>query len=55
MDGHWFIEVLSNKQWENDHVFKRKFSALITAFDPRPGLAGQTLTRQQVRQTTVIG
>merc|ERR1719495_3125823 len=25
------------KHWDDDHVLKRKFSALIPAFDPRPG------------------
>ena len=25
------------KHWDDDHVIKRKFSALIPAFDPRPG------------------
>merc|ERR1719180_656301 len=25
------------KTWDDDHVLKRKFSALIPAFDPRPG------------------
>jgi E3 ubiquitin-protein ligase HECTD1 len=25
------------KVWDDDHVLKRKFSALIPAFDPRPG------------------
>jgi len=25
------------KAWDDDHVLKRKFSALIPAFDPRPG------------------
>jgi len=35
------------KQWDDDHVLKRKFSALIPAFDPRPG-------RTNVNQTTDI-
>ena len=25
------------KHWDDDYVIKRKFSALIPAFDPRPG------------------
>mgnify|MGYP000039350087 CR=1 FL=1 len=25
------------KTWDEEHVIKRKFSALIPAFDPRPG------------------
>ena len=25
------------KAWDDEHVLKRKFSALIPAFDPRPG------------------
>ena len=25
------------KTWDDEHVLKRKFSALIPAFDPRPG------------------
>ena len=25
------------KHWDDDHVIKRKFAALIPAFDPRPG------------------
>ena len=25
------------KAWDDEHVIKRKFSALIPAFDPRPG------------------
>jgi E3 ubiquitin-protein ligase HECTD1 len=35
------------KHWDDDHVLKRKFSALIPAFDPRPG-------RTNVNQTTDI-
>jgi len=33
------------KQWDDEHILKRKFSALIPAFDPRPG-------RTNVNQTT---
>jgi len=33
------------KHWDDDHVLKRKFSALIPAFDPRPG-------RTNVNQTS---
>ena len=33
------------KQWDDEHVIKRKFSALIPAFDPRPG-------RTNVNQTS---
>jgi len=33
------------KAWDDEHVIKRKFSALIPAFDPRPG-------RTNVNQTT---
>merc|ERR1719325_292761 len=33
------------KHWDDDHVIKRKFSALIPAFDPRPG-------RTNVNQTS---
>ena len=33
------------KTWDDDHVLKRKFSALIPAFDPRPG-------RTNVNQTS---
>lgn len=25
------------RQWDDDYVLKRQFSALIPAFDPRPG------------------
>ena len=28
------------KHWDDEHVIKRKFSALIPAFDPRPGNSG---------------
>ena len=28
------------KAWDDEHVIKRKFSALIPAFDPRPGRYG---------------
>ena len=33
------------KTWDEEHVIKRKFSALIPAFDPRPG-------RTNVNQTS---
>ena len=33
------------KAWDDEYVLKRKFSALIPAFDPRPG-------RTNVNQTT---
>jgi hypothetical protein len=33
------------KPWDDEYVLKRKFSALIPAFDPRPG-------RTNVNQTT---
>jgi E3 ubiquitin-protein ligase HECTD1 len=35
------------KTWDDEHVLKRKFSALIPAFDPRPG-------RTNVQQTSDI-
>ena len=35
------------KHWDDDHVIKRKFSALIPAFDPRPG-------RTNVAQTSAL-
>jgi E3 ubiquitin-protein ligase HECTD1 len=42
-----FSCVSKRKHWDDDHVLKRKFSALIPAFDPRPG-------RTNVNQTTDI-
>ena len=33
------------KTWDDEHVLKRQFSALVPAFDPRPG-------RTNVQQTT---
>ena len=41
------IDFSKRKQWDDDYVLKRKFSALIPAFDPRPG-------RTNVNQTTDI-
>lgn len=35
----------SRKPWEEDYILKRQFSALIPAFDPRPG-------RTNLHQTT---
>ena len=35
------------KSWDDEYVLKRKFSALIPAFDPRPG-------RTNVNQTSDI-
>lgn len=34
----------SRKPWEEDFVLKRQFSALIPAFDPRPGRANLNQT-----------
>lgn len=36
------------RSWDDDFILKRQFSALIPAFDPRPG-------RTNVNQTTGMG
>ena len=40
-----FFLFYRRKTWDEEHVIKRKFSALIPAFDPRPG-------RTNVNQTS---
>ena len=35
------------KTWDDDHVLKRKFSALIPAFDPRPGRTNTPQTSEE--------
>jgi hypothetical protein len=35
------------KPWDDEYVLKRKFSALIPAFDPRPG-------RTNVNQVSIL-
>lgn len=41
------IAATKRRSWDDDFVLKRQFSALIPAFDPRPG-------RTNVNQTTGI-
>ena len=36
------------KHWDDDHVIKRKFSALIPAFDPRPRRTNVNQTSDQI-------
>ena len=43
--GHGMLGGGRRKTWDDEHVLKRKFSALIPAFDPRPG-------RTNIAQTT---
>ena len=43
--GHGIHGSSRRKTWDDEHVLKRKFSALIPAFDPRPG-------RTNVNQTS---
>ncbi len=45
--GHGVLGSGRRKAWDDEHVLKRKFSALIPAFDPRPG-------RTNVNQTSDI-
>ena len=38
MGSHGIHGSSRRKTWDDEHVLKRKFSALIPAFDPRPGI-----------------